>query len=245
LSDQRLDELLAQAGSDEPRVRKILTEVLLNLLEARLVVNGDLWHRVSQNDAFAMQFLTGVLGSPGKSWDDTALLGQPALSTLRSVNRRAHAFTTTQGGASFRAAVIRDQGGEFCSMCGRLDMLAVDHITPVSLGGSQDDVRNMQMLCNPCNLGKSAMKDRLLPVAVALRPGSDIPPSLRFKHLLLDSVEVQGRTRGVCRCGQQASTTVVLQVTVGPANAAANILTLTTRCNMCTLPKGPHGTDRN
>jgi hypothetical protein len=234
MNDLSLDELLAQAGSDAPRVRQILVEVARNLLEARLVVNGDLWHRMSQNDSFAMQFLTDVLGSPGKSWDETLLLGQPAIATLRAVNRRAHAFTTTRGGASFRAAVIRDQGGEFCSMCGRLDGLAVDHVTPVSLGGSQGDVRNMQMLCDSCNLGKSAMKDRLLPVAVALRPGSDIPPSLRFKHLLLDSIEVNGRTRGVCRCGQHASANVALEASVRPANAAANILTLTTRCTVCT-----------
>lgn len=228
-----LDELLAQAGDDEARVRQILIEVTLNLLEARLVVDGELWHRVSGNDAFAMKFLTDVLGSSPKSWDETALLGQSALATLRAVNRRAHAFTTTRGGVKFRAAVIHNQGGEYCSMCGTLEDLAVDHVTPVSLGGPQDDVRNMQMLCNPCNLGKSAMKDRSLPTAIALRPGSDIPPSLRFKHLLLDSVEVDGRTRGVCSCGHQASPTVAFEVTVVSAGSAANILTLTTRCNCC------------
>ena len=44
----------------------------------------------------------------------------------------------------------------FCKMCGRvrtLDDLEVDHIIPVSLGGS-DTLDNKQLLCSKCNREK-------------------------------------------------------------------------------------------
>jgi hypothetical protein len=117
-------------------------------------------------------------------------------------------------------------------MCGRRDGLVVDHIVPVSVGGAVDAVTNMQMLCIDCNLGKSAMADRLLPTVVALAKTPMIGARMRFKHLLLDSVVVDGRTRGVCACGEMADANE-LHVSVVVPNAAANLLTLTTRCADC------------
>lgn len=55
----------------------------------------------------------------------------------------------------------------FCKMCGRvrtLDDLEVDHIIPVSLGGS-DTLDNKQLLCSKCNREKGnaiAIKGKLV-----------------------------------------------------------------------------------
>ena len=213
-------------------MEQILREVALGLLEARLVVDRERWRRVSANDGFAMEFLTSALGAPTDHWDAQRLLGAPALDTFRRVNRRAHTWATSEGAARFRPSVIRAQGGEFCSMCGRRESLSVDHIVPVSAGGSSDSVPNMQLLCQDCNLGKSNLRDHLLPTAIGLNVTRSVGVRLRFKHLLLESVEVDGRTRGVCRCGLEADS-AELRVVVATDQAAANLLTLTTRCTGC------------
>lgn len=227
-----LEELLIEAGPARARVERVLHEVAVGLLEARLVVDEAQWRRVSSNDGFAMEFLTATLGPPQRSWDTKEHLGDRAINTLRAINDRAHAWTATKGAAKYRPAVIRAQGGEFCSMCGRHENLAVDHILPVSVGGPADAVPNMQLLCQDCNLGKSNLRDRLLPTAISLRTKRSFGPRLRFKHLLLDSVQVDGRDRGVCTCGLRADT-VELTVRVATAGAAANLLSLTTRCSRC------------
>lgn len=42
-----------------------------------------------------------------------------------------------------------------CVLCGATERLSVDHIHPVALGGSNDR-SNLQCLCLPCNIRKSA-----------------------------------------------------------------------------------------
>jgi hypothetical protein len=128
--------------------------------------------------------------------------------------------------------VARAQGGLFCSMCGSRDELVVDHIIPVSVGGADDAVPNMQLLCVPCNAGKSDLRDRLLPAALRHSTTPRIPLGLRFKHLLMDSIKVDGRDRGVCPCGTRADA-APLTVTIWPPQAAANFLNLRTRCASC------------
>jgi hypothetical protein len=52
-----------------------------------------------------------------------------------------------------KAVSVRD-GGK-CRVCGSTYDLQYDHIIPHSLGGSSDDVDNIQLLCGRCNRHKS------------------------------------------------------------------------------------------
>lgn len=51
----------------------------------------------------------------------------------------------------FAKLVKRD--GPACVICGSDESLCVDHIVPMSKGGS-DDLGNLQLLCRPCNSRK-------------------------------------------------------------------------------------------
>jgi hypothetical protein len=54
---------------------------------------------------------------------------------------------------SMRAAVLVRDGGR-CRKCGRSVNLQIDHIVPVSKGGTTEE-SNLQILCRRCNLAKS------------------------------------------------------------------------------------------
>ena len=45
-----------------------------------------------------------------------------------------------------------------CQNCGRIDNLTIDHITPISKGGT-DDLVNLQCLCRHCNRRKGPEKN--------------------------------------------------------------------------------------
>lgn len=53
-----------------------------------------------------------------------------------------------------RERVYRKAGGR-CVYCGSTKELQIDHIIPVSRGGSSDEA-NLQLLCGPCNRRKGA-----------------------------------------------------------------------------------------
>jgi 5-methylcytosine-specific restriction endonuclease McrA len=55
-------------------------------------------------------------------------------------------------GRLYRLLVERD--GEKCAFCGSVEKLQIDHIKPVSLGGTNNP-ENLQLLCFPCNKNKS------------------------------------------------------------------------------------------
>lgn len=65
--------------------------------------------------------------------------------------RRARAATATK---QHRSTVF-DRDGHRCRLCGSTDNLVLDHIVPISKGGS-DDIGNLQTLCWSCNSRKGA-----------------------------------------------------------------------------------------
>ena len=62
---------------------------------------------------------------------------------------------------SIRQDLYRRQQGR-CLYCGgrqRMDLMDIDHRTPLARGGSNDR-RNLQLLCRTCNLRKGTKTDR-------------------------------------------------------------------------------------
>lgn len=49
--------------------------------------------------------------------------------------------------------VMRDWGQQSpqCIWCGSADKLTIDHVVPISRGGSKGAVKNLQILCITCN----------------------------------------------------------------------------------------------
>lgn len=56
---------------------------------------------------------------------------------------------------SARRAFVFDQANYQCQRCGNLAALEIDHIIPLSRGGS-NDLTNLWVLCRPCNQSKGA-----------------------------------------------------------------------------------------
>jgi hypothetical protein len=54
--------------------------------------------------------------------------------------------------------LVFDRDGRKCLHCGTTQRLTIDHIWPVSRGGS-DDLENLQTLCHSCNAKKGARVD--------------------------------------------------------------------------------------
>lgn len=54
-------------------------------------------------------------------------------------------------------AVVKSYYGEQCLSCGAKDLLQLDHVVPLAMGG-RHDLLNMQPLCQPCNLRKGGRR---------------------------------------------------------------------------------------
>lgn len=52
------------------------------------------------------------------------------------------------------AAALRERDGSLCVYCDAVDGNVVDHMLPVSQGGT-DDLDNLALACGPCNCGKA------------------------------------------------------------------------------------------
>ena len=78
-----------------------------------------------------------------EAFADYNLPVKPALQGVRSRQRI---------GTSKVVELMRQSGGT-CAHCGSEGKLHVDHILPLSRGGS-NELENLQMLCAPCNQSK-------------------------------------------------------------------------------------------
>ena len=61
-------------------------------------------------------------------------------------------------------AIVRDRACGRCQQCGRQARLQVDHITPVTQGGTHD-ITNLQALCEGCHRRKTATEGGRRPAA--------------------------------------------------------------------------------
>lgn len=63
-----------------------------------------------------------------------------------------------------RRFLVLERDGFRCRYCGHAGELHVDHVVPVSRGGT-NAIDNLVTACEPCNIGKGAMLIRLEPPA--------------------------------------------------------------------------------
>jgi hypothetical protein len=199
LPQSRLRDLLA---AEELDILTAVTGQLSDgLLEQMLIVDRDVWAARGARDDFIFQVLQTVFGS-AQMWDAVTVHGIPIVQLVRRINDSVHTLQRTPGAAKFKERIAVLQGGDFCTACGeRQALLHVDHIVPVSRGGSIDHVTNLQLLCGPCNAGKSALDGELLPSIMTTAKTRTVSPRLKFKRLLLTSLEIEGRRYGRCMCG--------------------------------------------
>ena len=85
-----------------------------------------------------------------------ALIFKKADPDTRKAKRQLHRARRAAAPGSFTAAewrAIREKYGSICLACGQDGPLSVDHVIPLSKGGS-NYADNLQPLCLPCNLKK-------------------------------------------------------------------------------------------
>jgi 5-methylcytosine-specific restriction endonuclease McrA len=77
-------------------------------------------------------------------------------SRMRKIRQKAkRARYRSKGYARLRnqKAKMKKMKWKHCLLCGALDRLTIDHIVPVSKGGT-NSLSNLQVLCNDCNIKK-------------------------------------------------------------------------------------------
>lgn len=95
--------------------------------------------------------LLGLLEAEWIDWPrGGVVLSLKALRWVRPVTNPRRNWIPTE----VRTAVY-ERDGYACVTCGSGDNLTLDHIRPVSLGGS-DDIDNLQTMCRSCNSRKGA-----------------------------------------------------------------------------------------
>jgi hypothetical protein len=80
------------------------------------------------------------------------LLEAGFLEPADQIEERTEKWASRYVAPDVRARVMATTGGK-CAMCGSTDNIEIDHIIPISKGGTGDEV-NLQPLCRPCNRRK-------------------------------------------------------------------------------------------
>ena len=130
------------------RYNQLIKEKQQNILKNVSNINSDLLSKVEKyknNNETVIEFIENAIL---KSLPKEAL----SREELKEINRRRKISDAT------RYAVL-ERAGFKCQCCGSKPLknndviLHIDHIIPHSLGGS-DNVDNLQVLCDKCNLSK-------------------------------------------------------------------------------------------
>jgi 5-methylcytosine-specific restriction endonuclease McrA len=166
-------------------LESLVTEARDSFAQQALVVERRVWLERGDSDRFVFELLTAVYG-PHSSWDTKTINGEPAVTAVRRINNTVHTLRRSSGAAKWKTMVADAQGGLFCVACGAREYLHVDHIVPVSRGGSETDLQNLQLLCATCNTAKRDMEGELLPTAILTTDEAEVTPRRRFKERRTD-----------------------------------------------------------
>ena len=130
------------------RYNQLIKEKQQNILKNVSNINSDLLSKVEKykdDNETAIEFIENAIL---KSLPKEVLTQEE----LKEINRRRNIKDTT------RYSVL-ERAGFKCQCCGIKPLknndviLHIDHIIPYSLGGS-DNIDNLQVLCNKCNISK-------------------------------------------------------------------------------------------
>lgn len=95
-------------------------------------------------------------------WHKEAINGSKSISNNLALAKEPDRFYRSRAWRSLRYEALKEYGAK-CSLCGATSssrVLHVDHIKPRSLfPGMALDIRNLQILCEDCNLGKGNRDD--------------------------------------------------------------------------------------
>lgn len=108
--------------------------------------------------------------------------------SLVDVHRhRARVAGSSGGDLTFEEfAELCEKYGQRCLCCGEDEPLTVDHIIPISLGGS-NSITNIQPLCHTCNMVKGDDE-------IDFRPGAESEYSRGFQARMSEQKEINSAT---------------------------------------------------
>lgn len=118
------------------------TNAVLAILDVLVEVAAPIWHIGDGEGGFVIRSL----------FDAARARGLPTAET------RSAAVTTSPSRrpvSTNKAARVFARDGLRCVHCGDTETLSIDHIYPVSKGGTNDE-ENLQTLCRSCNSRKGA-----------------------------------------------------------------------------------------
>jgi len=94
----------------------------------------------------------GMRNSPNV-WRLVGCTARPVI--IRPAKAHPPGTTTRARISAATRLLVYERDAYTCVECGAHKNLSLDHITPVSLGGT-DDIENLSTLCLPCNIRKGA-----------------------------------------------------------------------------------------
>jgi len=152
----------------DPIILDMFARILDEIDEIAMVMwFDDLWQEHYDDDTLEKRANIVLQSKYASEWKKS--LAQDALAYLRGKKRkkvekkakrhysrkRRNQFAGER--ADLMLALIERDGYQ-CKSCGSQDDLSIDHITPLSKGGS-DDLDNLQLLCRSCNSSKGDSYD--------------------------------------------------------------------------------------
>ena len=139
---------LFKSGKIQKKYDKLMKEKQQSIIKNVSNINSDLLSKVEKYKGDNETVIEFIENAILKSLPKEALTQEE----LKEINRRRNIKDTT------RYSVL-ERAGFKCQCCGIKPLknndviLHIDHIIPYSLGGS-DNIDNLQVLCNKCNISK-------------------------------------------------------------------------------------------
>ena len=229
--------IINQYQEDFSEISDLLGEKELNILKLaenslifqKLIFSGKLCRKICNQRNLILKNLDSLY--PNIPWEEKKLGAEPIWKFVNELNNSVHTTITTKGASKFKEQVARSQKGSYCMLCGYKKDIHVDHIIPVNAGGPEWEIRNMQLLCAQCNLGKSNLS--FYDVSIALNVNDEESAKLRYRVLLDQARTTKKSVIGFCsECGLDASEKE-LDVVRKSRNLSYSYSNLVVKCKQC------------